>query len=320
MNDNIANFTSERKLGNKFFELSNHLGNVLSTVSDRKLGVEGTTTGIVDYYTADVKSSQDYYPFGMLMPGRGSGAENYRFGFNGMEMDDEVNNTMGGSYTAAFWQYDSRLGRRWNVDPVVKVHESSYASFSNNPIIMVDPKGDDDYFSPAGLYLGTDNRETNTIRIVHKMTVGKILYNHFYSKDKYTKQEFIKLVQENNTALIKYKQRDSKTLGNIGTHYNKNVLNSKYRCVTEIGGPAPGKAGVISNPKKHIGELEGAELGVHLGSSKKGYIYPQLNDKWDMVSIIVHENYHNDHHMIPSKEHPGFYKEKILELMKEMEL
>ena len=34
-----------------------------------------------------------------------------------MEMDNEVNNITGSSYTAEFWQYDSRLGRRWNVDP-----------------------------------------------------------------------------------------------------------------------------------------------------------------------------------------------------------
>ena len=67
----------------------------------------------------------------------------YRFGFNGMEKDDEVFNSTGSSYTAEFWQYDSRLGRRWNIDPVVKPWESSYATFANNPILYVDTKGDD---------------------------------------------------------------------------------------------------------------------------------------------------------------------------------
>ena len=58
-----------------------------------------------------------------------------------MEKDDEVSGS-GNSYTAEFWQYDARLGRRWNVDPVDKPWESSYATFSGNPIYYIDPNGD----------------------------------------------------------------------------------------------------------------------------------------------------------------------------------
>lgn len=47
----------------------------------------------------------------------------------------------GNSYSAEFWQYDSRLARRWNVDPVVKYYKSGYETFGDNPIIMVDPNG-----------------------------------------------------------------------------------------------------------------------------------------------------------------------------------
>ncbi|WP_290793195.1 RHS repeat-associated core domain-containing protein [Flavihumibacter sp. UBA7668] len=60
-------FSSYR--GQKFFELSNHLGNVLATISDRKVGFSTNGTDI-DYYEADVVTASDYYPFGMLMPGR----------------------------------------------------------------------------------------------------------------------------------------------------------------------------------------------------------------------------------------------------------
>ena len=48
---------------------------------------------------------------------------NYRFGFNGQEKDDEIFGSTGTSYTAEFWQYDARIGRRWNVDPVDKPWE-----------------------------------------------------------------------------------------------------------------------------------------------------------------------------------------------------
>ncbi len=92
---------------------------------------------------AEVLESQDYYPFGMVMPGRSfQGSDNYRYGFNGMEKDDEVKGA-GNSYTVPFWQFDSRTGKRWNIDSVVKEFESPYATFSNNPVWFVDPSGAD---------------------------------------------------------------------------------------------------------------------------------------------------------------------------------
>ncbi|MBN8851225.1 MAG: hypothetical protein BGO55_10020 [Sphingobacteriales bacterium 50-39] len=57
--------------GRKQYELSNHLGNVLATITDKKIGVSLTTdSSLIDHYEADVKTAQDYYPFGMIMPGR----------------------------------------------------------------------------------------------------------------------------------------------------------------------------------------------------------------------------------------------------------
>ncbi|GEM_PF-3842633 len=100
------------------------------------------------------KRGLDYYPFGMLMPGRhytaGSSSLAYRYGMNGQEKDDEIYGN-GNSYSAEFWQYDARIGRRWNIDPVVKPWESRYATFSNNPILFVDPNGDN-----AGIYKDED--------------------------------------------------------------------------------------------------------------------------------------------------------------------
>ena len=66
----------------------------------------------------------------------------YRFHFNGQEADNEVAGS-GNSYTAEFWQYDSRLGRRWNVDPMTARYAglSPYATFNNCPIVFIDPLG-----------------------------------------------------------------------------------------------------------------------------------------------------------------------------------
>jgi hypothetical protein len=67
--------------------------------------------------------------------------KDYSYGFNGMEMDDEVTGDKGTSYTAEYWQYDPRVARRWNVDPVVKHGASPYVTYSNSPIYMLDVKG-----------------------------------------------------------------------------------------------------------------------------------------------------------------------------------
>jgi hypothetical protein len=65
----------------------------------------------------------------------------YRFGFNGHEKDDEVSGA-GNTMTAMFWEYDARLGRRWNIDPKPITGISEYACFANNPIVFRDLNGD----------------------------------------------------------------------------------------------------------------------------------------------------------------------------------
>jgi hypothetical protein len=78
----------------------------------------------------------------MQMPGRKySNGGTYRYGFNGQEKSTELNGD-GNSTTAEFWQYDARLGRRWNTDPKPITGISSYAAFLNNPIYFNDPLGD----------------------------------------------------------------------------------------------------------------------------------------------------------------------------------
>ncbi len=74
----------------------------------------------------------------MVMPERSFSNQKYRWGFNGQEHDRELNPSI---TTAEFWEYDGRLGRRWNIDPVVKSWESGYATFYNNPIAVIDPLG-----------------------------------------------------------------------------------------------------------------------------------------------------------------------------------
>jgi hypothetical protein len=68
-------------------------------------------------------------------------AVKYKYGFNSQEKDDEVYGA-GNANTAEFWEYDCRLGRRFNVDPKPIESISPYACFANNPIFFQDVDGD----------------------------------------------------------------------------------------------------------------------------------------------------------------------------------
>src|SRR6185312_6437080 len=125
--------------GEKFFEVSNHLGNVLATVNDRRIQVDANSDGTVDSYKADIVSANDYYPFGMDMPGRQySSTTSYRYGFNGKEKDKEVV-----QYDYGFRIYDPRLARFNSIDPITKNYPelTPYQFASNTPIGAIDLDG-----------------------------------------------------------------------------------------------------------------------------------------------------------------------------------
>ncbi|MCR9171964.1 MAG: hypothetical protein NXI10_05705, partial [bacterium] len=130
----------QNELGLKRFECANHLGNVQVVITDRK-----TWNSTEMLYEAAVIMTSDYYPFGMVMPERNTavaGAGSYRFGYNGMEVDNEVSGN-GNSYTTQFRQYDPRLGRWKSLDPLMAKYPdmSPYTAFNNNPVFFVDPQG-----------------------------------------------------------------------------------------------------------------------------------------------------------------------------------
>jgi RHS repeat-associated protein len=114
---------------------------VMVVHSDKRIAVTDGQ-GQVLSYRAEVLTITNYYPFGMPLAERTvTTAEGYRYGFNGQEKETEI--TGSPSHTSAeFWMYDTRLGRRWNVDPLEVEWESPYATMRSNPIVLNDPNGD----------------------------------------------------------------------------------------------------------------------------------------------------------------------------------
>ena len=140
----VANTIIFNYRGFRNYELANHLGNVPVTITDKKMGVPSAgNSSLIDHFNADVASANDYYPFGMLMPGRGLSAANaYRYGFNGKEKSDEVNGS-GVDYDYGFRIYDARAGRFLSEDPLTKKYPwyTPFQFAGNKPIWAVDLHG-----------------------------------------------------------------------------------------------------------------------------------------------------------------------------------
>ncbi len=132
--------STTRELGHKQYEISNHLGNVLSVITDQKLPVEDA--GVIVSYSAVVITATDYSPFGVGLYGR-SWSEGYRYGFNGKEI--EVGLTNGHDivdFGARLLQ--AKLGRWMSLDPksfTLSSH-STYAFSGNSPVYYLDPEGE----------------------------------------------------------------------------------------------------------------------------------------------------------------------------------
>ncbi|MHB2154422.1 RHS repeat domain-containing protein [Calditrichota bacterium GD2] len=110
----------------KYFYLKDHLGNIRVTVDEN----------------GEVKEYNDYYPFGLRMPGRSMNtALNYvLYKFSGKELDEESG--INWYYFGARY-YDPVIGRFNTVDPkwYLRVWESPYAYTGNNPINRIEIKG-----------------------------------------------------------------------------------------------------------------------------------------------------------------------------------
>ncbi|WCL81580.1 hypothetical protein PPO43_00520 [Saprospira sp. CCB-QB6] len=130
------------ELGRRRYELSNHLGNVLATVSDKSLGQDSSQTGQADYYLAQVSSASLYYPFGWEMPGRKFvSGEEYRFGFNGKEDDRDWGTQNIQDY--GFRLYNPSIGKFLSVDPLAPDYPwyTPYQFAGNRPIECIDLDG-----------------------------------------------------------------------------------------------------------------------------------------------------------------------------------
>ncbi|MDJ1473030.1 RHS repeat domain-containing protein [Xanthocytophaga flava] len=124
---------ANRQTGGKKYELKDHLGNVRVVISDQ-LVQEGNEV------KTEVISYSNYYPFGMELPIlQYAQNQQYRFDFNGKEKNREWI-----GYDFGFRIYNHNIAKFLSVDPLNDRYPSvsSYTAFLNNPIGVIDQKGD----------------------------------------------------------------------------------------------------------------------------------------------------------------------------------
>ncbi len=125
-------------LGNRSYELTNHLGNVLTSISDIVYPISSGGTAI-DYYQVGINQVTDYSPFGVQLDGRtitgGIADKAYRYGFQNQEKDNEIKGE-GNSLNYEFRMHDPRLGRFFAIDPLeAKYPQWTPYQFSGNQVI-----------------------------------------------------------------------------------------------------------------------------------------------------------------------------------------
>jgi RHS repeat-associated protein len=137
-------------IGERTYELSNHLGNVLTVISDKPIPVDDANDGDIDWFLAEIRQSTDYSGFGVQLENRNlllTGLSNvHRNRYQGSEADDEIKGE-GNSYSTYFRHLDPRLGRWMSIDPVVIPNQSPFCAMDNNPVFFNDQKGDSTFVS-----------------------------------------------------------------------------------------------------------------------------------------------------------------------------
>ena len=175
-----------RTLGQKQYELTDHLGNVRAVVSDTKLPQAATGT-----FQPELLAYYNYYPFGQLQPNRYNPgnptlAGGYRYGYNGKEKDN--NGELGlTTYDYGFRIYNPGLGKFLSVDPLTKSYPmlTPYQFASNSPVSGIDLDGLEYFYAANGTLLGKIGTSTQVRLADNTVTEDQIkqVNNNTYSLD-----------------------------------------------------------------------------------------------------------------------------------------
>ena len=289
----IARLQDTNTIGQRTYELTDHLGNVTATILDRKQFV---------YYSGNVPISvpytvtyTDYYPFGFPMPGRSYYNGGYRYFFNGQEADNEVLGE-GGLAGYEFREYDTRLGRWWGVDRKAAKYPSlsPYQFCAGNPIwmkdvdgsdfvVVIDNSGDNKTIT-VQMNIYTSSREAyekllpaveEIESITKKVTIDDVEYTIIFNINPITPEETALLADNNNI------QGDNNNCRTLEVARNDGAFGNAF-------------LGSIERDESHInkdGKLEIVAGKTYIGKNAQMYIWKDYRFI-DYPELIAHEILH----------------------------
>jgi len=208
----------------------------------------------------------------------------YRFGFNGQEKVDEISGA-GNHNTALFWEYDTRLGRRWNIDPVVKPWQSPYSGLDNNPIWKADPLGDKAEFKDDQAKKDFDAAHEKVKNRISDLNTQINGYNDKLKGGTLTNREAKKVEKQKNQA--------EETLSN----WNK--LNNDFENIIND----PNVSFIYSSETKNLQSNENGKTGGpgsyferdDKGNITAGKVYIDIRPGHD--EAVIHENRHGNQNL-----------------------
>jgi RHS repeat-associated protein len=131
-----------------------------------------------------IRSATDYYPFGQQMPGRSFNSSNYKFGFNGKLMDNEVSGN-GNQYDYGFRIYNPKIARFLSTDPLTNDYPwfTPYQFAGNSPIAFIDIDGLE---RGSNIYANSQRERliTSSYRDIQRTTTLRIVQNSTFNREK----------------------------------------------------------------------------------------------------------------------------------------
>ena len=167
----------------------------------------------------------------------------YRYSINGQEKTDEISGA-GNHTTAQFWEYDTRLGRRWNLDPKPNPSLSSYSAFANNPIWFTDFKGDTVEIIFGKPYTDANGEEHLYGHAALRVFNAKEGYNMVYDFGRYGKVDWnqttgegIMNVYSDASKYLASEMKDRSSVGfTQGTSVEQDIqVMSYFKVLTDAG-------------------------------------------------------------------------------------
>ncbi len=239
-----------------------------------------------------IRNIADYSPFGVQLDGRTISMDSYRYGFNGMEKDDEVKGG-GNSYDFGARMYDARVGRFLSLDALLSKYPSfsPYSFAANSPISFVDHAGD-------SIYLVINGVAYNVKTCLTASTSQEIKDMAYYT---------LKATQQGQRILDKYKNSNQTDVYIAISDIANDNTNGIIQAETTQVGMGIDESGKLLNenipkgtPLPSTGDYDVFE-GVTTKSSgnafliviNKDYISGSLSgvkpDRYTIASVLFHE-------------------------------